>query len=83
MPNTSNLVRLSADYRYQLQGTEIEWTTKRSVSWFYDYKNEIEEIAAETGADKILQEKIFYVMRKLELEPKLENVKIAIEELNR
>jgi ectoine hydroxylase-related dioxygenase (phytanoyl-CoA dioxygenase family) len=64
LPNTSNRIRLSGDFRFQKKGEKTDFTSKKRMDWYFRYKDSVYEKAGKLGADDFQREAILRKMLK-------------------
>ena len=63
VPNHSEQIRLSADFRYQLQGTQTHWESHNTMEYAGEYFSSVLECLDDQGLKPGLYERVWEKMR--------------------
>ena len=63
VPNHSNLIRLSADFRYQLQGTQTHWESHNTMEYAGEYFTSVLECLDDQDLEPGVYENVWEKMR--------------------
>ena len=80
LPNISDKIRLSADFRYQKKNTPTTWKSKVSLEYVFKFKTELRANLDKLGIKGELADKIFFGPRGIDQEGPNENNNKTIEE---